>query len=140
LIIAVDTFITGMMYSDSRSERITDLVVSIAMISGVIIYFIQFTKKNLRDIDRSVKEAEDKVTKEMGEIIQVIIFSAIILMPVWKIPLFIDIYKNMIESKDLIIEIGKAFGYSFMGIVLLLELNPLNIKKYIFTNNKKKYY
>lgn len=140
MIIAVDTFITGMMYSDSRSERITDLVVSIAMISGVIIYFIQFTKKNLRDIDRSVKEAEDKVTKEMGEIIQVIIFSAIILMPVWKIPLFIDIYKNMIESKDLIIEIGKAFGYSFMGIVLLLELNPLNIKKYIFTNNKKKYY
>lgn len=137
-LIAVDIFISGMIYTDVQIERLLDFTLSIAMISGVIIYFIQFIKKNLRDIDKSQKEAEEKTDRDMGEVVQLVVFSVIILMPIWKIPAFINIYNNMIESKELVIEIGKAFGYSFLGIVLMLELNPLDIKKRI--SRKKKFY
>lgn len=137
-LIAVDIFISGMIYTDVQIERLLDFTLSIAMISGVIIYFIQFIKKNLRDIDKSQKEAEEKTDRDMGEVVQLVVFSVIILMPIWKIPAFINIYNNMIESKELVMEIGKAFGYSFSGIVLMLELNPLDIKKRI--SRKKKFY
>lgn len=130
-------FVDGMIYSEVRSERITSFIMSILIISGDILYFTLFIKNNLKEISKAEQIEEEKSEKNIGEIIQLILFSIIILMPIWNIPKFINIYNSMIESKILILEVGKTVSYSILGIFLLISLNPLNVKEKLFRNKYK---
>lgn len=82
-------------------------------------------KKSLKDPNPEIREATKKATIKIGEILEFIIFSIFILMPIFCIPYFI----NLVAKKDkLIKELIKIFALSFTSLFLLFALNPLDIK------------
>ena len=58
-------------------------------------------------------------------------------MPIWRIPVFIETFSN---KKVFVDELIRAFGLSIASIVLLIALNPINIKEKIKALFTKKTY
>lgn len=112
-------------YKDERSEVITRVSLGIVIISATIINFIFYIKRNLKDFNPVIREENKKRTMQIGEILQLIIFSIFLFAPIINIPNFLGILSN---KKELIIQILKSFAISISAFILLYNLNPLNIK------------
>lgn len=112
-------------YKDMRSDVISYLALGIAIISITIITYVQYIKGTLRDPNPEIREQTRKATLRIGEILEFIVFTIFVLMPIWCIPYFI----SLVPQKDLLIkELIKIFAISFASLFLLFALNPLNIK------------
>lgn len=125
LIFAFDMFLTGLKAIEYRRERYTNFILAV-LITGIDIWnFIRFVKLNLKDIKIEEREEEKKNTIKVGEVLQLIFFTIIMLTPIWRIPEF---FKLLEDKKEMFIQIGISFFYSILAIFLLLKLNPLDIK------------
>lgn len=102
------------------------LLFGITVISISIINYIFYIKGSLIDPNQEEREATKKATLKIGEILEFIIFTIFILMPIWCIPHFISLVP---ERKELIKELIIIFAISFASIFLMFALNPLNIKE-----------
>lgn len=65
---------------------------------------------------------------KIGEILELIIFTIFLFMPIWRIPNFIELYQN---NKGVIVEILKSIFISLLSLLLLYNLNPMDIKEKI---------
>ncbi len=120
-----------------RTEVILYIILGIAIISVTIINYIFYIKKALKDYNQEIREANKKRTIKIGEILELIFFILFMFMPLWQIPMFMKIEEN----KKLVIEVLKTFGISIVSTILLLSLNPVNIKgkiSSIFKKNENK--
>lgn len=87
------------------------------------------------DPNQEERESVRKATIRIGEILEFIIFTIFILMPIWCIPHFISLVP---ERKELIKELIIVFAISFASIFLMFTLNPLNLKEKLKKLNSKK--
>lgn len=127
--------ITANEYRENRSEVISYVLFGIAIISISIIYYIFYIKGSLIDPNQEEREVAKKATIRIGEILEFIIFTIFILMPIWCIPHFISLVP---ERKELIKELIIIFAISFASIFLMFALNPLNIKEKLKKLDSKK--
>ena len=112
-------------YRENRSEVVANIVFGIAIISATIINYIFYLRESLRDPNPEIREQNKKATIKIGEILELIIFSIFILMPIWCIPHFI----NLVPRRDeLIKEVILVFAISFSSLFLMYALNPMDIK------------
>ena len=127
--LGIKCIISANEYKDNRFDVITYLSFGIFIISMSIINYIFYIKRSLVDLNPEVREANKKATIKVSEILEIIIFTIMLLMPIWKIPAFIELWSN---KKDVILEILKSFGVSICSIILMYNLNPLKIRDKIF--------
>ncbi len=120
-------------YRDERIEVISRVLLGIIIVSVTIINFIFYLRRNLQDMNQEIREEDKKRTMKIGEVLELIFFIIFLFTPIWRIPSFI----NIIEKSELIVEIGKSIFMSFLSIILLYNLNPVDIKGKVkgFTNN-----
>ena len=112
-------------YRENRSEVVANIVFGIAIISATIINYIFYLRESLRDPNPEIREQNKKATIKIGEILELIIYSIFILMPIWCIPHFI----NLVPRRDeLIKEVIIVFAISFSSLFLMYALNPMDIK------------
>ena len=112
-------------YRENRSEVVANIVFGIAIISATIINYIFYLRESLIDPNPEIREQNKKATIKIGEILELIIFSIFILMPIWCIPHFI----NLVPRRDeLIKEVIIVFAISFSSLFLMYALNPMDIK------------
>ena len=138
IIIGIVCIINANQFKDTRSDVITAVFLGIIIITIAIINYVFYIKRNLKDLEQEQREAAKKHIAKVGEILQLIFFIIFILMPIWRIPVFIEVIEN---KKELIIELVRSFGLSIASIILLNSINPVDIKgkiKNIFTNKKLK--
>lgn len=124
-------------YKESRMEVISWVLFGITVITISITNYVFYIKKNLQDLDQEVRTATRKANVKIGEIIEIIFFTIFITMPIWRIPVFIETFSN---KKVFVDELIRAFGLSIASIVLLVALNPINIKEKIKALFTKKTY
>lgn len=106
LIFAFDMFLTGLKAIEYRRERYTNFILAV-LITGIDIWnFIRFVKLNLKDIKIEEREEEKKNTIKVGEVLQLIFFTIIMLTPIWRIPEF---FKLLEDKKEMFIQIGISF-------------------------------
>lgn len=117
--------ITANDYREDRSEVIANIIFGIAIISATIINYIFYLRESLRDPNPEIREQNKKATIKIGEILEVIIFSIFILMPIWCIPHFINLVP---KKEELIKELIIVFAISFASLFLMYALNPIDIK------------
>ena len=119
---------------DSRSDVITYLTMSIAIMSGTVINYYFFIKRNLKDFDPDLRANFKKRVSDIGEILELIIFGLLALSPIIGIPKFISVsYEKKLLIKYIIISIL----LSISSIFLLHEINPLDIKNKFFKKKKE---
>lgn len=111
-------------YRDERAEVISRVLLGIIIVSVTIINFIFYLKRNLQDMNQEIREENKRRTMKIGEVLELIFFTIFLFTPVWRIPSFIKIF----EKSELIVEIGKSIFMSFLSIILLYNLNPMDIK------------
>lgn len=128
-------------YIDERAEVISRVLSGIIIASATIINFIFYLKRNLQDMNQEIREENKKRTMKIGEILELIFFTIFLFTPIWRIPSFIKIS----QKSELIVEIGKSIFMSFLSIILLYNLNPIDIKNKskkliinVFRKQKKK--
>lgn len=134
--VGVSSIIMANSYKDERSQVIMYVLTGIAIISATIINYIFYIKRNLKDYDPVVREATKKRILQIGEILEFIFFTIFILMPIWQIPRFTEV---IADKKQLVIELVKAFTISIASIILMISINPIDIKEKIanfFNANK----
>ena len=117
----------------NTQETISNFIFGILLISVTIYNYIVYLRNSLKDLNQEVKEAKRKYNLKVGEIIELIVFTILILLPIFKIPVFI----KMVPSKELYIEIAKTVAISVSAIFLLYNLNPIGIKERIFKKKDK---
>lgn len=122
-------------YKEDRSEVIAGVLLGIIIISATIINYIFYIKRNLRDFDPVIREATKKSIIKIGEVLELIFFVIFALMPIWRIPKFIEVFAN---RKELIFEIVRAFALSVASIVLLFSLNPIDFKTKLKINKNER--
>lgn len=137
IILGIYCIISVNSYKEDRSQVVMGIILGIGIISGTIINYIFYIKRNLKDYEPVERELVKKRMIQVGEILELIFFIIFMTMPIWRIPKFIDVFEN---TKQLIIELLRAFGLSIASIILLFSLNPINIKQKIdnFLNKEKK--
>ncbi len=132
--IGIGSIIEAHAVKYDRSEAIFYILVGIIIISITIINYIFYIKKSLKDYDQDVREAERKRTIKIGEILELIFLIIFMLMPLWQIPFFMEIE----ETKKLFFEVLKSIGIAIAATVLLITLNPIDIKSKIFNKCRNK--
>lgn len=135
IIFGILCIIDANSYREDRSVVISQVLFGIVIISACIINFIFYIKRNLKDFDQEIRAENRKRTMKIGEVLELIFLIIFMLMPLWKIPSFIEIFDN---KKELIIEILKSFVFTIVSIILIYNLNPLDIKEKINKLEKKK--
>lgn len=125
IILGVYCIISANSYREDRTQVIMGVILGIGIISGTIINYIFYIKRNLKDYEPVEREIVKKRIIQIGEVLELIFFIIFMTMPIWRIPKFIEIFSN---RKELIIELLRAFGLSIASIILLFALNPVNIK------------
>lgn len=136
IVYGIDCILTANKLSYDRTEVITNVTFGILVISVTIINFIFYVKRNLKDFDITLREANKIRTIEVGEVLELILLTIMFLMPLWRIPNFIKIFE---DKKQLIINIIESFVISIASLIILFNLNPVNIKEKvndIFNKNK----
>ena len=115
---------------DDRSTEITFLIWAILIITGSICNFIFFIKRNLKDLDPTIRISYEKRMMKTAEILEIICFGLFIFMPLWlKVPLKIAYADG---DKQLFAKYLAASIISpFTSIFLLYQLNPLDIRNRI---------
>ncbi|MBR3613870.1 MAG: hypothetical protein IKL55_01665 [Clostridia bacterium] len=124
-------------FKDSRTDVIVGVFIGISIIAITIINYIFYIKRSLKDLEQGERESTRKANIKIGEVLELIFFIIFMLMPIWRIPTFIDVFNN---KKEFVVEIIRAFGLSIAAIILLNALNPVNIKekiKNLFTKSEK---
>ena len=128
-------------YKEDRNEVIIGVSSGILIISATIINYIFYIKRNLKDFNQEAREKIKKANIKIGEIIQIIFFTLFVFTPIWRIPKFIELFDNRFE---LIKQIILSFLLSISSIILLITLNPIDIKgklakfKNLFDRTNKK--
>lgn len=135
IIAGIYCIINANEYREDRLDVIGYLVLGIAIISIAIINYIFYIKASLVDPNQEVREATKKATIRIGEILEFIIFTIFILMPIWCIPHFISLAP---ERKELIKELIIVFAISFASLFLMFTLNPINIREKLKKFNSPK--
>ena len=135
IIAGIYCIITANEYREDRIEVIGYIVFGIAVASIAIINYIFYIKASLIDPNQEERESVKKATIRIGKILEFIIFTIFILMPIWCIPHFISLVP---ERKELIKELIIVFAISFASIFLMFTLNPLNLKEKLKKLNSKK--
>ncbi len=135
MIVGIYIIITANEYKENRSEVIAYLLFGIILLSVTIINYIFYIKASLKDPNPVVRSENKKAAIKMGEILEFIIFTIFILMPIWCIPHFITLVP---ERRVLIKELIIVFLISFASLFLMFSLNPLNIKEKLKNLNIKK--
>lgn len=126
IIAGIYCIINANEYREDRLDVICYLVFGIAIISIAIINYIFYIKASLIDPNKEEREATKKATIKIGEILELIIFTIFILMPIFCIPHFI----SLVSVKNrLIKEVVIVLALSGASIFLMFTLNPLNIKE-----------
>ena len=136
--VGIYSIISANQFKDSRTDVVAGVLLGIVIISITIISYVFYIKRNLKDLNQEEREVARKNIAKVGEILQLIFFIIFILMPIWRIPVFIEVIDN---KKELIIELVRSFGLSIASIILLNSINPVDIKgkiKNIFTSKKLK--
>lgn len=135
IIAGIYCIINANEYREDRLDVIGYLVLGIAIISIAIINYIFYIKSSLIDPNPEVRENTRKATIKIGEIIEFIIFTIFIFMPVFCIPHFISLAT---EKNELIKELIIVLLISFSSLFLMFALNPLNIKEKLQKRFSKK--
>ena len=125
IILGIYTILLANSYKDEREEVITHVSLGIIIITATICYYISYIKKSLKDLNQEVRAANKKRTIKIGEILELIFFTIFMLMPLWRIPVFIELWG---ETKDFLIELARSVGISVAAVLLLVTLNPNDIK------------
>ena len=112
-------------YSYDRTEVIMYMITGILIISLTIINYIFYIKRNLVDYNQTIREMNKKSMLKVGEVLEFILFTIFVFTPIWRIPAFIELFD---DKRKMILEIGKAFLLSIGSIILLINLNPLDVK------------
>ena len=136
--IGIACILNANTFKYDRAQVIANVFIGIAIISITIINYVFYIKRNLKDMENTEREAKRKATIKIGEILELIFFTIFILMPIWRIPTFIDVID---DKKELIKELVRSFGLCIAALILLNALNPLDIKgkvKNFFTKKEKK--
>lgn len=120
--------LNAVTYKYDRMEVITSVSLGIFINILVVYNYIVYIRKSLQDLNQEIREEEKRRTIKIGEILELIIFTIMILTPLWRIPYLIDIYEN---KKEFTIEIIKVCVISIAALFLLYNLNPMNIKEKI---------
>ncbi len=115
-------------FNEDRTDVIIYVSCGILIISATVINYIFYIKRNLKDLNPDIREKIKKNNIKIGEIIEFIFFIIFALTPIWRIPVFIELFE---DKRRLIIEIIKAFTLSIASIILLFSLNPININEKI---------
>ena len=126
IIFGIICIIDANSFKEDRNEVITQILFGILIISITIINFIFYIKRNLKDFDTEIREENKRRTIKIGEILQLIFLIVFLLMPIWRIPEFINLFDN---KKEMIIEILKSFVFTIISVILLYNLNQLDIKE-----------
>ena len=137
IILGIYCIISANSYKEDRSQVVMGIILGIGIISGTIINYIFYIKRNLKDYEPVERELIKKRIIQIGEVLELIFFIIFMLMPIWRIPQFISVFEN---TKELIKELVRAFGLSISAIILLFSLNPVDIKtkiKAILKSEKK---
>ena len=125
IILGIYTIILANSYKDEREEVITHVSLGIIIITASICYYISYIKRSLKDVNQEIRAANKKRTIKIGELLELIFFTIFMLMPLWRIPVFIELWD---EKKEFWIELGRCAGISIAAILLLVTLNPNDIK------------
>ena len=103
--------------------------------SATIINYIFYIKNSLKDLDPVAREENKKYILKIGEILELILFTIFCLTPIWRIPAYINMYKN---NQSIVLPNIKAITLSVASLFLMYQLNPLDIKNKILKNKKVK--
>lgn len=138
IVLGISCIIGANTLKDTRSEMVMAILFGIIIITIAIINYVFYIKKNLKDLDQEIREKVRKATIRVGEILELIFFTIFILMPLWRIPAFIEVID---DKKELIKELVRAFGLCIAALILLNAINPVDIKgklNNLFTKKDKK--
>lgn len=128
IIFGIDCIVTAHENIETRKDVILGVTLGILIISGTIIYYINYIKDSLRDYNMEVREATNKKSLRIGEILQLICLGLIILLPLWRIPYFIEVFD---DKKELAIDMIRSFVISFAAMFVLYNMNPLEFREYL---------
>lgn len=134
ILIAVGIFciIKSNTYKDDRTQVVAGVLLGIAIISITIINYVFYIKRSLKDLVQEEREVTRKAILKFGEVLELIFFIIFILMPIWRIPKFIELFET---KKELIIELIRSFALSIASMILLISINPIDIKGKLFSRN-----
>ena len=138
IVLGIFCILNSNNYKDSRTDVILGVSLGIIIIYLAIMNIVFYVKSNLKDLSQEERELTKKAIIKIGEILQIIFFIIFLLMPIWRIPVFIDVYE---DRKELFKELIRAFGLSIASIILLIALNPTDFKgkiKRFFNKNRIK--
>lgn len=138
IVVGISCIIGANTLKDTRSEMVMAILFGIIIITIAIINYVFYIKKSLKDLDQEIREKVRKATIKIGEILELIFFTIFILMPLWRIPAFIEVID---DKKELIKELVRAFGLCIAALILLNAINPVDIKgklNNLFTKKDKK--
>lgn len=111
--------------SYDRASVIMYITTGILIVSLTIINYIFYIKRSLIDYDQTIREINKKAALRVGEVLEFIVFTIFVLAPIWGIPTYINLFDN---KKKMILEIVKMFLLSIGSIILLININPLDVK------------
>lgn len=123
--VGIYCFMLAHEYSYDRTEVIMYIITGILVISLTIINYIFYIKRNLVDYNQTIREMNKKAMLRVGEVLEFILFTIFVFAPIWRIPVFIDLFD---DKGKMMLEIGKSFLLSICSIILLINLNPLDVK------------
>lgn len=135
IIVGIYCIINANEYRENRAEVVGYVIFGIVVVSIAIINYIFYIKASLIDPNKEEREVTKKAIIRMGEILEFIIFTIFIFLPILGIPHFINIAS---EKKELIKELVIVFLISFASIFLMFALNPINIKEKLKKIHSKK--
>ena len=94
VIVGIACILYANTFKYDRSQVIAGVLLGIIIITVTIINYIFYIKRNLKDMDDSAREKVRKATIKIGEVIELIFFTIFILMPIWRIPKFIEVISD----------------------------------------------
>ena len=111
-----------------RNEEIAYIVLAILTISGAIINFIMYIKRNLKDLDPVKRVNYEKRMMKTAEILEIICFGLFFLMPLWLKGTMKEAYYD--RERELFFKyIIASIAAPIISVFLLYQLNPLDIRK-----------
>ncbi len=134
LIFAVGIYFFKLAYEVmyERSLMIKYIAIAIAIISGVIINFYFYIKRNLKDFNPEARESYKKKVIVVGEMLELICFSVLALMPVWRINKLILMYR-LGEKNEFFETLSFSLIMTVVSLFLLYNLNPIDVRGIIKT-------
>ena len=135
--IGIACILNANSFKDSRTDVIVGVFIGISIIAITIINYIFYIKRSLKDLEQEKREIERKANIKIGEVLELIFFIIFMLMPIWRIPKFIEVFER---RKEFLTEIVRSVGLSIAAIILLNALNPVDIKgklKSLFIKDEK---